>query len=37
MKAEKLVNEEKDLLTEFKHITQSLEKGLKTEISVESD
>ena len=36
MKAEKLVNEERDLLTEFKHITQSLENGLKTEISVEN-
>ena len=36
IKAEKLVNEERNLLTEFKHITQSLEKGLKTEISVES-
>ena len=35
MKAEKLVNEEKDLLTEFKYIMQSLEKGLKIEISVE--
>ena len=34
--AEKLVNEEKHLLTDFRQVTQLLDKGLKTEINVQS-
>ena len=36
MKADNLVNEEKDLFIEFKHVMQSLDQGLEAEINVEN-